>query len=112
MVTRDQTYSSGSFDHAEALLPKPTLRWARYAGEVDAAEKMRVRGSELYKEGDTVLVWVNEGDLYMVGKCMDPPQPTPENVKAALRAILDSPTINGVCGWYPEIEAAKKLLER
>lgn len=31
---------------------------------------------------------------------------------AALKAIIDSPTINNVCGWYAEIEAARALVKR
>lgn len=29
----------------------------------------------------------------------------------ALQRIVDSPTITNLCGWYPEMQAAKLMLE-
>jgi hypothetical protein len=76
-----------------------TFRWIRYRGpHTDAAECERVRGTALYKIGDTVLVWANEGDLYgPEAECMDPRDPPTldelraenERLLTALRTIRD-----------------------
>jgi hypothetical protein len=40
------------------------VRWIRFQGKMDdEAERGRVRKTELYRMGDTILVWVNEGDI-------------------------------------------------
>jgi Lar family restriction alleviation protein len=41
------------------------IRFESFRGEISNEERERIRASDLYKRGDTVLVWVNEGDLYM-----------------------------------------------
>lgn len=51
------------------------LRYARYRGSMDEAERDRIRRHPLYQHGDTVLAWVNEGDLCEVGESMDPADP-------------------------------------
>lgn len=33
------------------------------------------------------------------------------DARDALRRIINSPTINNLCGWYPEITVAKELLD-
>lgn len=38
--------------------------WEYFKGEVTEEERARIRESDLYKRGDTVLVWINEGDLW------------------------------------------------
>lgn len=48
------------------MLPE-RIRYARYRGPIDEAERERIRKTPLYELGDTILVWVNEGDLCMVG---------------------------------------------
>jgi hypothetical protein len=44
----------------------------RYRGERDQAEIDRICRTDLYKLGDTILAWVNEGDIIMFGKNMEP----------------------------------------
>jgi hypothetical protein len=55
----------GTIGHYE--LPKPRIRYARYRGQMDEAERDRIRNTPLYQMGDTILVWVNGGDLCMIG---------------------------------------------
>ena len=35
-----------------------------HAGEVTKAQREQAQNSELHKQGDMILIWVNEGDLY------------------------------------------------
>lgn len=51
--------------------------WSPYCGEVDERERDRIREAPLYRHGDTVIVWANEGSLYMAGERIDAP-PSPE----------------------------------
>lgn len=39
------------------------VRWARYHGPQDQDEAERIIKHDLYKCGDTIIVWVNEGDI-------------------------------------------------
>jgi hypothetical protein len=43
------------------------VRYSRYFGQMDAAECEKIRQGPLYQIGDTILVWVNEGDIVMLG---------------------------------------------
>lgn len=64
------------------------VRWMRYQGTRDQAEVDRIIDTELYKLGDTILVWVNEGDILRHTN-MDP---TPEDIAAdnkRLREVLE-----------------------
>ena len=42
------------------------LRWAPARGETFTEMRDTIRDDPLYQHGDTVLVWVNEGDLHML----------------------------------------------
>lgn len=41
----------------------PQLRFTPLCGKVAAEEKARMRDHPLYRTGDAIAVWVNEGDL-------------------------------------------------
>jgi hypothetical protein len=43
------------------------VQWTRYKGPMDELERDRIRSGKLYQIGDTVLIWANEGDLYITG---------------------------------------------
>lgn len=51
------------------------VRYARYRGSMDEVERERISRHPLYQHGDTILAWVNEGDLCLVGESMDPTDP-------------------------------------
>ena len=44
------------------------IRYTAFRGASDEAERDRIRKHPLYRTGDTILVWVNEGDIGMVGE--------------------------------------------
>lgn len=58
------------------------VRYIRMQADVGDAERERVRKTDLYKIGDTIAVWVNEGDLCIAGECLDPREPTIVELKA------------------------------
>lgn len=65
------------------------VRWARYQGIMDAAECQRVQGHPIHQIGDTILVWVNEGDILAYGHSMDKPEdPEVERLRAAITKFL------------------------
>ena len=39
------------------------LRWMHAHGDSFEAQQKKAHASDLYKHGDMILVWVNEGDL-------------------------------------------------
>ena len=57
-----------AFDRFAASRPSRAVRYSKYCGPMDAAECRRVMDAPLYKHGDAVLVWVNEGDLISHGE--------------------------------------------
>jgi hypothetical protein len=63
---------------AAAQTRRPRLGWARPEGSTLEEMRENVRKTDLYQMGDTVLVWVNEGDLWMVN--LDMPLPPPQRV--------------------------------
>jgi hypothetical protein len=48
---------------------------------MDEAERELMGSSKLYQNGDTILVWVNEGDLYRLGNEL--PRPDEANLRTA-----------------------------
>jgi hypothetical protein len=58
--------------------PAYRLRYEYVQGETFEEMRRNVRESELFKIGDAVCVWANEGDLCMVGDRMPVPQPPKE----------------------------------
>src|SRR5262249_42467386 len=44
------------------------VRWIPYKGIMDAAEQQRVMGTSLGRIGDTIIAWVNEGDIHCFGE--------------------------------------------
>lgn len=46
-------------------LPKQPIEIAQVVGSDMDEWRENVRKTELYKKGDCILVWINEGDLYM-----------------------------------------------
>lgn len=58
------------------------LRYISFGSPIGDADRARAQASELYKLGDTVLIWCNEGDLCMVGECLDKQEPTIDQLKA------------------------------
>lgn len=64
------------------------VRWARYHGPQDAAEVERIRKHDLFQHGDTIVVWVNEGDIL----CHPNTDPEPPNLAAEnkkMRELLE-----------------------
>lgn len=51
------------------------VRWGKFQGTISDAEHERIAKTELYKIGDTILVWVNEGDILCEGQNMDELEP-------------------------------------
>lgn len=52
------------------------ILFEQFSGEISDQERERIRKTDLYKRGDTVAVWANEGDLYMA-RAASPAAPAP-----------------------------------
>lgn len=65
------------------------LRYVSFGGPIPQDARERVWASELMKIGDAVLVWVNEGDLGMVGDCLDKREPGIEELKTEIERLRD-----------------------
>lgn len=74
--------------------------------DVGDAERERIRQTELYRKGDTVLVWVNEGDLCFVGVNLTPREPELGEMMAALNAYAEATK------WATGTEEHRKALQR
>ena len=60
--------------------PEPrNVRWMRLVGQLPQEEYSRIQRSDLYKIGDAIQVWVNEGDILTMGEeftlPVEPPSP-------------------------------------
>lgn len=85
-----------------SLTPAPTqgdgpqlrgIPFEQFWGEISREERERIRSTDLHKKGDTVLVWVNEGDLYHPTPSAPVSAPSPAGgVREALQKLLDHPT--------------------
>lgn len=57
---------------------RPKVRYTRTMFYPEAAEHRRICAHPLYQFGDTILVWVNEGDILLSGELIDPPPSSAE----------------------------------
>jgi hypothetical protein len=71
----EYAYTRGQEDMASSVVPPVEPQVVRYMQPIAVTESQAAicRRSELYKLGDAVLVWVNEGDLCRCGQKLPEP---------------------------------------
>lgn len=82
------------------------LHYMPCKADVGDSERERIRQTELYKKGDTVLIWANEGDLCFVGVNLTKRDPEPLEMMAALNAYAEA------AKWATGTQAHREALER
>lgn len=93
-LLRERDEARAEVERLRAMRPA----YKRFIGQVEDAERQRIQKSELYRRGDTILVWVNEGQILFGGDCLDDPRSTPAPSsapyqKAATQGLLPSGAI-------------------